>query len=90
MDFSTPEYLASGKPKQQKLYDDLTATGILDRLYSFDPVVAGTIPIGIDTELSDVDILCYSPPERFTEVLSVLDKMKREGIKTLVIPVFYR
>ena len=34
---------------------------ILDILTDFDPVIVGTLPIGIDTATSDVDILCHVP-----------------------------
>ncbi|MDG4720515.1 MULTISPECIES: DUF4269 domain-containing protein [Thalassospira] len=32
---------------------------ILDLLADFDPVIAGTLPIAIDTATSDIDILCH-------------------------------
>ena len=32
---------------------------IMERLAGYDPLLAGTIPIGIDIEGSDLDILCY-------------------------------
>jgi hypothetical protein len=45
----------------RKIADDLEESGIWRRLASFDAVVAGTIPLGIDHPASDIDILCHVP-----------------------------
>ncbi len=34
---------------------------ILNKLSSYDPIVVSTIMVGLDTEQSDIDIICYSP-----------------------------
>ncbi|SDC53985.1 DUF4269 domain-containing protein [Pedobacter soli] len=52
-------YLQSGNEKQQKAYQVLTEHQILEKLAAFTPVLAGTIPINIDIESSDLDIICY-------------------------------
>ncbi|HEU0018496.1 MAG TPA: DUF4269 domain-containing protein, partial [Methyloceanibacter sp.] len=36
-------------------------SGILTALAEFDPHVAGTPPLGLDTATSDVDVLCHAP-----------------------------
>ncbi|WP_306917651.1 DUF4269 domain-containing protein [Rhizobium mesoamericanum] len=50
--------------------DALEATDILRFLREFQPRVAGTPPLGVDIETSDIDILCHAPdPYRFCETL---------------------
>ncbi|MEF3302979.1 DUF4269 domain-containing protein [Paenibacillus sp. GYB003] len=51
-------YLKDGTPVQRKAYDVLTRYGLLAGLKRYDPAVVGTIPIGIDIEGSDLDIVC--------------------------------
>jgi len=58
-DFSNIEYLKSGNQQQQKAYKILTQNRILSKLAEFDPILIGTIPINIDIENSDLDIICY-------------------------------
>ncbi|RZL61774.1 MAG: DUF4269 domain-containing protein [Pedobacter sp.] len=52
-------YLKSGNEKQKKAYQVLTASAILDKLVKYKPILVGTIPINIDIENSDLDIICY-------------------------------
>ncbi|MDH4440598.1 MAG: DUF4269 domain-containing protein [Rhizobium sp.] len=35
--------------------------GILDALAAYGPQIAGTPPLGVETEKSDIDILCHAP-----------------------------
>lgn len=58
IDFSTIEYLKTGNPKQIRAFEVLTQNKILLHLVEFDPILAGTIPINIDIENSDLDIIC--------------------------------
>jgi hypothetical protein len=37
--------------------------GLLDALQGFDPHLAGTPPLGLDVESSDIDVLCHAPSE---------------------------
>lgn len=60
MDFTNITYLQQGNGKQQHCYHILTAYRIMDILKDYDPLVAGTIPIAIDVENSDIDIICYA------------------------------
>ncbi|TGL39034.1 DUF4269 domain-containing protein [Leptospira perdikensis] len=55
--FLGTDYLQSGTAKQKELLADLEEWKILKCLHGFKPVIAGTIPLDIDTETSDVDIL---------------------------------
>jgi hypothetical protein len=59
IDFTNIEYLKSGNGKQRLVYQLLTENGIMQKLHKYDPLLAGTIPINIDLETSDIDIICY-------------------------------
>jgi hypothetical protein len=59
IDFSNIEYLKYGNQKQLKSYELLISKNILTILYEFNPILVGTIPINIDIDSSDLDIICY-------------------------------
>lgn len=59
MDFDNIAYLQSGNDRQQEAYLTLTNSQVLLKLKAFDPILVGTIPINIDIENSDLDIICY-------------------------------
>lgn len=59
MDFSTINYLKSGNTKQRLAYEVLSRYQVMEKLQAFDPLLVGTIPIGVDTEQSDLDIIGY-------------------------------
>lgn len=58
MNFDNIEYLRSGNSRQQQAYFTLSENQILSRLKEYDPILVGTIPINIDIENSDLDIIC--------------------------------
>jgi hypothetical protein len=58
IDFTSIDYLKVGSDIQRKAYWSLTDHSILNDLEKFDPILVGTIPIGIDIEGSDLDIIC--------------------------------
>jgi Domain of unknown function (DUF4269) len=68
--FDTIDYLKTGNAKQQLAYQALKKHQVLAHLQPFDPILAGTIPIDIDIENSDLDIICYCQNlDAFEEVL---------------------
>ncbi|KIO52862.1 DUF4269 domain-containing protein [Flavobacterium hibernum] len=58
-DFSNIEYLKNGNQKQVKAFKVLTQNKVLSNLAEFAPILVGTIPLNIDIENSDLDIICY-------------------------------
>jgi hypothetical protein len=60
-DFTSIDYLVSGNLRQQKAYEILTTHRIMELLGSYSPILVGTIPLGIDIESSDLDIVCFTP-----------------------------
>jgi Domain of unknown function (DUF4269) len=58
IDFTKIDYLKSGTDKQKQAYRILSENLILEKLKSFDPLLTGTIPINIDLDTSDLDIIC--------------------------------
>ncbi|TGL53358.1 DUF4269 domain-containing protein [Leptospira meyeri] len=67
--FLSTDYLQFGTPKQQELAIDLENWKILKSLHGFKPTLAGTIPLDIDTDSSDVDILVkFNIPAHFQKI----------------------
>lgn len=58
VNFNDISYLKQGNSKQQQVYSLLSRYRIFDQLVLFNPFLAGTIPINIDIDDSDVDIIC--------------------------------
>jgi len=57
-DFKNIEYLNFGNERQKLAFSEIKKYKILDKLEEYDPVLTGTIPIGIDLPESDLDIIC--------------------------------
>lgn len=53
-----PSYLSRGNSRQRKAYHALQELRVMQALTHFNPVLVGTIPIGIDIPGSDLDIIC--------------------------------
>lgn len=73
IDWKDLRYLQAGNARQQHAYAVLQALAMWPLLADFDPVLAGTIPLAIDTSASDLDVLCEVAPatqERFRHLLS--------------------
>ncbi len=58
IDFRDIAYLRDGNARQRAAYQALHALGVIERLADYGPVLAGTVPLGIDVAGSDLDILC--------------------------------
>ena len=72
MDFRNPDYLLKGSPAQKEAWKALRKLDVFRRLSPYDPVLAGTFPLDLTVEGSDLDILCEVRDER--EFLSCLRK----------------
>lgn len=72
MIFDNIEYLRDGNDKQKAAYHTLTDYKIFEKLKDFSPLLTGTIPINIDTDESDLDIICYWKSKN--EFLSTITK----------------
>ena len=70
INFENIDYLKTGNEKQQAAYAVLTSNAVFENLQNFQPLLVGTIPIRIDTENSDLDIICYwTDKNLFIEIL---------------------
>ncbi|TJZ53816.1 DUF4269 domain-containing protein [Sphingobacterium olei] len=58
INFDKIEYLQYGNNRQRQAYSTLTNNKVMLKLEHFDPILVGTIPINIDIENSDLDIIC--------------------------------
>ncbi|QSW90407.1 DUF4269 domain-containing protein [Flavobacterium endoglycinae] len=77
--FDTIDYLKDGNPRQIKAYKTLTQNKVLENLSEFDPILAGTIPINIDIENSDLDIICYwQNKTHYIEIITTLFQSKTD------------
>lgn len=64
--FDTITHLATGTPRQKQTYNVLAEHRIMELLMPYSPILVGTIPINIDIEGSDLDVLCeYQNKETF-------------------------
>ena len=60
-DWKDLRYLRSGTPRQQHAHRVLDALALWPALRAFDPVLAGTVPLGVDVPESDLDVICHVP-----------------------------
>lgn len=71
--FKNISYLKSGNPKQRKVHQLLVDFKIVETLKNYNPLVVGTIPIEIDLEESDVDIILQT--DNFEELFHKLNDL---------------
>lgn len=59
-DWRNIAYLSKGTPKQRLSFEILNEINIFNVLKEYNPILTGTIPINIDIDSSDLDIICQS------------------------------
>lgn len=70
INFKDISYLKKGNKKQIESYNILTKIDIFNILKEYRPILVGTIPLEIDTENSDLDIVCQVYDfEEFKQIL---------------------
>ena len=85
IDFTKPEYLTSGTDKQKRVYTVLTENRTFEKLKPFDPILTGTIPINIDIDTSDLDIVCCFTDAKSFEA-HLVDSFSHEQNFKIFIP----
>lgn len=71
MKFDNIEYLQHGNERQRQAYSVFTTHQLLSKLKGFDTILVGTIPINIDIENSDLDIICcFTDKQDFKETIT--------------------
>lgn len=78
IDFTKIDYLKNGNDKQKRAYEVLTKYHIFEKLKRFSPILAGTFPIEIDIDGSDLDIICEVKDEN--EFIEILNHILPEGV----------
>jgi len=88
-------YLRRGNSKQKAAYDVLERLKLFTVLRRYDPVLVGTIPIGIDVANSDLDIICeVHEHEEFERIIPSLygsyegfqvDRQVVDGLETTLV-----
>ncbi|KAF2518715.1 DUF4269 domain-containing protein [Flavobacterium salilacus subsp. salilacus] len=91
-------YLSSGNTIQKETYRILTDNNIMQYLYDFNPILVGTIPLEIDIDGSDLDIICYwQDKQLFIDVINqcfseykdyTLREVKINGYPTVIANFF--
>ncbi|HBS46284.1 MAG TPA: DUF4269 domain-containing protein [Paenibacillus sp.] len=90
-DWRNVNYLIHGTAVQKEVYNLLTELKIMNLLTDYNPLLVGTIPLGIQVEDSDLDIICevYDPVKFKSLVVRFFGAMEgfvRESRGVQVIP----
>ncbi|WP_343705617.1 DUF4269 domain-containing protein [Flavobacterium sp.] len=87
INFKNISYLKTGNLKQQAAFHILTKHQVLENLAEFDPILVGTIPINIDIENSDLDIVCYwkNKSDFIARIKYLFEKENRFSIREIII-----
>ncbi|WP_245987108.1 DUF4269 domain-containing protein [Maribacter vaceletii] len=83
-----------GNERQKNAFSEIKKYKILDKLKKYNPILVGTIPIGIDLPESDLDIICECQnhsefsaylSENFSDKMEFkLYSIKQNGIKSTI------
>ncbi|SDI09954.1 DUF4269 domain-containing protein [Chryseobacterium jejuense] len=65
-DFTRIDYLRDGNERQRKAYELLAKHRVFEKLKDYSPILAGTVPIEIDIDGSDLDLI-FEVDLRFEE-----------------------
>jgi Domain of unknown function (DUF4269) len=78
INFLDISYLQFGYEKQVRAYQVLMDNKILEKLAFYNPILVGTIPINIDIENSDLDIICevYDNDEFIDQLMAIFGHEK--------------
>ncbi len=63
-DFTKIEYLKKGTPRQKKVFQILDHINILDMLKAYDSILVGSLPLNLDLQDSDLDLICHYKNKR--------------------------
>lgn len=69
--FQNTDYLSHGNQRQRQSFKVLDDLKLFQDLAPYNPIMTGTIPIGIDTPESDIDIIC-----RYREIDTFAKRLK--------------
>jgi hypothetical protein len=58
IDLHDLSYLQGGTPRQREAFAAIDEAGVMRHLAAYTPALAGTVPLGVDVEGSDLDIIC--------------------------------
>lgn len=87
INFQDISYLQQGSRQQQAAYKVLKGNDIMGKLQKFQPILAGTIPLNIDIDGSDLDIICcFDDPGEFAGFLTMsFGRMEEFTLKSFVV-----
>ncbi|TDQ28794.1 DUF4269 domain-containing protein [Tenacibaculum caenipelagi] len=88
INFKDISYLKRGTSRQKEAYKVLIELDFFEFLKEFNPILVGTIPIDIDLESSDLDIVCQS--ENHEEFIKIVSEKYGElsGFEVKTIPSY--
>lgn len=83
MNFSDISYLGHGNSRQQSAFKTLTEHKMMEKLGGYSALLVGTIPININIETSDLDIICHAPNLTYfkVDVIAKFGKQHQFGIR---------
>ncbi|MDD5468788.1 MAG: DUF4269 domain-containing protein [Anaerolineales bacterium] len=87
-------YLQHGSPRHRRAYHTLQELEVFQVMAEFTPLLAGTFPLDLNTEQSDLDVLCAASEleafsQRFTSAYgeqaeACLKQVLKQGVPTVI------